>query len=329
MPLTIEDLKPDDGAKTTSKRLGRGHGSGRGKTAGRGTKGQKSRSGRGVRLGFEGGQNPLQQRMPYKPGFTNIWRAQWEIVKLERLASLDVDGPITPQVLADAGLIRSTDYPVKILAGGELSKPLTVRAQAISKSALAEIERAGGSFEQLERTDRWTQAAPRSRRLPLNRELKAMRVGKVGGPKRREAIELLKQRENGTASADGNATATSTGSAAAASAAPAATQSAAPPAEHEAPAGVEGTDWVRAAASGQVPAGFPIKGNASSRLYHPAGTRFYTRTDAEFYFATPEAAEAAGDQLPPALRQTGELAANEAGEAIDAAVNDVDAETEE
>lgn len=209
MPLTIEDLKPNDGAKQTSKRLGRGHGSGRGKTAGRGTKGQKARSGRGVRVGFEGGQNPIQQRMPYKRGFTNIWRAQWEIVNLDRLASLDVDGPITPQVLADAGIIRGTEYPVKILGNGELSKPLTVKAQAISKPALAEIERVGGSFEQLDRNDKWTHVAPRSRRLPLNRELKAMRVGKVGGPKRREAIELLKQRENGASPAEENASAES------------------------------------------------------------------------------------------------------------------------
>jgi trigger factor len=87
----------------------------------------------------------------------------------------------------------------------------------------------------------------------------------------------------------------------------------------EEPAGVEGTDWVRADASGEVPAGFPIKGNASSKLYHPEGTRFYNRTDAEFYFATPEAAEAAGYQLPPSLRQTGEQAADAVRDAADAA----------
>src|SRR6476469_406624 len=180
MPLTIEDLRPNEGAKKTSKRLGRGHG----KTAGRGTKGQKSRSGPGVRIGFEGGQLPIQQRMQYKRGFTNIWRAQWEVVGIDRLAALEIDGPITPQALADAGLIRGTQFPVKILGGGELSTALHVKAHAISKSAQAEIERAGGTFEQLERDDQWTGARPRSRHLPLNRELKAMRVGKVGGPKR-------------------------------------------------------------------------------------------------------------------------------------------------
>lgn len=322
MPLSIEDLVPDEGAKKTSKRVGRGHGSGRGKTAGRGTKGQKARSGRGVRIGFEGGQLPIQQRMPYKRGFTNIWKTEWETVGLDRLAELEITGPITPQALAEAGVIRGTQYPVKILGGGELNKPLTVQAQAISKSALAEIERAGGSFEQLERDDRWTEAAPRSRRLPLNRELKAMRVGKVGGPKRREAIEILKQRHQGGDAGNGAAPAATPAPAQAASAA----THAAAPAEHEVPAGTEGIDWVRGDASGPVPAGFPLKGNASSKLYHPAGTRFYDRTVAEYYFASPAAAEAAGYQLPPSLRHAGEAAAESASAATDAAVEDANAD---
>ncbi len=195
MPLTLDDLRPSKGANTAKRRLGRGHGSGRGKTAGRGTKGQNSRSGGGVRAGFEGGQLPIQRRMPYKRGFTNVWRAEWETVNIGRLAELDVDGPITPDVLAELGVIRSTELPVKILGYGELTGAVSVKAHAFSKGAQEAIESAGGSVETLERDDKWTTARPRTRRLPLNRELKAMRVGKVGGPKRREAIALLQDGE--------------------------------------------------------------------------------------------------------------------------------------
>jgi large subunit ribosomal protein L15 len=148
-----------------------------------------------VRIGFEGGQLPIQQRMPYKRGFTNIWKTPWETVNLGRLAELEVDGPITPEVLANLGIIRGTEFPVKILASGEISGAITVKAHAFSKAALAAIEAAGGTVETLARTDQWITARPRSRRLPLNRELKAMRVGKVGGPSRREAIAQLQERE--------------------------------------------------------------------------------------------------------------------------------------
>lgn len=195
MPLTMDDLRPDEGAKRQSRRVGRGHGSGRGKTAGRGTKGQNSRSGGGVRPGFEGGQLPIQQRMPYKRGFKNVWATQWETVSVSALADLNVDGPITPEVLADAGLVRSTRYPVKVLGGGELDQKLTVHAHAFSKSAQALIENAGGSAEVLERDDEWVTARPRTRRLQLNREMKAMGVGKAGGPSRAEAIAKLEGKE--------------------------------------------------------------------------------------------------------------------------------------
>ncbi len=195
MPISIDDLRPDKGARTSKRRLGRGHGSGRGKTAGRGTKGQNSRSGGGVRPGFEGGQLPIQKRMPYKRGFTNVWRTQWETVNVDRLAELSVDGPITPEVLVEAGLVRSTRFPVKVLGNGELGTALTVKAHAFSKSAKEQIEGAGGTVETLERTDEWVTARPRTRRLPLNREMKAMGVGKVGGPSRREALAQIAERE--------------------------------------------------------------------------------------------------------------------------------------
>jgi large subunit ribosomal protein L15 len=133
--------------------------------------------------------------MPYKRGFTNIWKTQWETVNLGRLAELEVDGPITPDLLAELGVIRGTEFPVKILATGELTGAVTVHAHAFSKAAQAAIEEAGGSVTTIERNDEWTERRPRSRRVPLNRELKAMRVGKVGGPRRREAIAMLEDRE--------------------------------------------------------------------------------------------------------------------------------------
>src|SRR5919106_5564589 len=106
MPLTLDDLRGGPGAHKDRKRVGRGHGSGQGKTAGRGTKGQKARSGPGVARGFEGGQLPIQQRLPYKRGFTNIYRTPWEVVNLGRLDGLQVEGPITPEVLFAQGVTR-------------------------------------------------------------------------------------------------------------------------------------------------------------------------------------------------------------------------------
>ena len=191
MPLTLDDLRGGEGAHRERKRVGRGHGSGKGKTAGRGTKGQKSRSGPGVRRGFEGGQLPIQQRLPYKRGFTNIYRTPWEVVNLGRLETVQADGPITPELLFAQGVTRGLQFPVKILAGGELTRPVAIHAHAFSDSARAAVEQLGGSVTQLDRTDEWLHAKPRTRRLPLNRDLKKARVGKVGGPSRREGIAAL------------------------------------------------------------------------------------------------------------------------------------------
>ena len=186
MPLSLSDLVPDEGAKKGKKRVGRGTGSGHGKTSGRGTKGQKSRSGPGVRRGFEGGQLPIMKRMPYKRGFTNIFRAEWEVVNLGTLAEHDITGEVTPQSLFERGIIRGLEFPVKILGAGEASAKLAVSAHAFSESARSAIEAAGGTATVLERTDRWVTARPRSRRLDINRELKDARFGKAGGPQRRE-----------------------------------------------------------------------------------------------------------------------------------------------
>ncbi len=143
--MKLHELSPAKGSKRPRKRIGRGPGSGRGKTAGRGHKGQKSRSGHSRRPGFEGGQMPLIRRVP-KRGFTNIFRKEYAVVNLARLAELD--GEITPEVLVEKGMVRS-GLPVKVLANGDLDKKLTVSAHKFSKAARAKIEAAGGRCEVL------------------------------------------------------------------------------------------------------------------------------------------------------------------------------------
>src|SRR5829696_1866660 len=188
MPFNLSDLVPNEGSNKKRKRVGRGTGSGHGKTSGRGTKGQKSRSGPGVRIGFEGGQLPLQKRMPYKRGFTNIFKTQWEVVNIGQLQELGVTGDVSPESLYERGVIRGLDFPVKILGNGELTAKLSIMAHAVSAGAREQIESAGGTVTLIERTDRWVTARPRSRALPLNSELKRARFGKVGGPKRRDEV---------------------------------------------------------------------------------------------------------------------------------------------
>ncbi len=128
------------------------------------------------------------KRMPYKRGFTNIFRAEWEVINLRTLADHDVTGEVTPQLLVERGLIRGAGFPIKVLGSGEATAKLTVSAHAFSESAKTAIEAAGGTVIVLERTDRWITARPRSRRLNLNRELKDARFGKVGGPQTRDEI---------------------------------------------------------------------------------------------------------------------------------------------
>ena len=147
MANELHNLQPAPGATKKRKRVGRGPGSGNGKTAGRGHKGQKSRSGAKRRYGFEGGQMPLVRRIP-KRGFTNLFRVSYQVVNLRDLDRVFSDGDeVFPELLADRGLIRGGDQPVKILASGELGKKLTVHAHAFSKNAQASIEAAGGSCE--------------------------------------------------------------------------------------------------------------------------------------------------------------------------------------
>jgi len=144
--MKLHELSPPKGAKKARKRVGRGVGSGQGKTAGRGSKGQKSRSGGGVRVGFEGGQMPIQRRLP-KRGFTNIFRKQWAVVNVRDLTRFEAGSVVDARAMVDAGLVRSSRLGVKLLAQGEISHPLTVKVGRCSKAAREKIQAAGGIIE--------------------------------------------------------------------------------------------------------------------------------------------------------------------------------------
>lgn len=145
--MRIHELKPAPGSKTSPKRVGRGIGSGLGKTAGKGHKGQKARSGGGKGPYFEGGQTPLQRRLP-KRGFSNaVFRRVYAEVNIEDLNRFAPDSVITPELLRESGLVKQMYDGVKILGNGELRHALTVRAHGFSKSAAAKIEKAGGKVE--------------------------------------------------------------------------------------------------------------------------------------------------------------------------------------
>ena len=144
--MFLHDLKPAAGSRKKPTRKGRGIGSGLGKTAGRGHKGQNARSGGGVRPGFEGGQMPLQQRVP-KRGFTNIFAKQIVEVNVKDLARFESGATVTPEALVEAGVINAIKDGVKLLGNGEISMPLTVKVHAFSKSAEDKIQAAGGKIE--------------------------------------------------------------------------------------------------------------------------------------------------------------------------------------
>ena len=139
-------MKPAEGSRKKRKRIGRGIGSGFGKTSGRGHDGQNARSGGGVRLGFEGGQIPLFQRLP-KRGFTNINRKDYAIVNLDTLNRFDEGTEVTPELLIESGIVSNAKSGIKILGNGTLEKKITVKAHKFSASAKEAIEKAGGQTE--------------------------------------------------------------------------------------------------------------------------------------------------------------------------------------
>jgi large subunit ribosomal protein L15 len=147
--MDLSDLKPSEGSKKNRKRVGRGHGTGQGTQAGRGHKGAQSRSGFKFKRGFEGGQMPLHRRIP-KRGFHNHFRVEYAVVNLDVLAERFEEGTvITPELLRERGLIHSARQPIKVLARGDMSKKLTVRAHKFSGKAAEKIAASGGSAEVL------------------------------------------------------------------------------------------------------------------------------------------------------------------------------------
>ena len=147
--MKLNDLVPNEGSKKSKKRVGRGISAGQGKTAGRGTKGQGSRAGKPVRLYLQGGNLPLFRRLPFMrgKGFTPLSRVNYAEVNLDQLSELPAGSEVNSETLAKAGVVRKASQPVVILGNGEVSVPLKVRVQRVSKSAKAKIEKAGGTVE--------------------------------------------------------------------------------------------------------------------------------------------------------------------------------------
>ena len=144
--MKLHELSPAIGSTKEAKRIGRGHGSGNGKTAGKGHKGQKARAGHGMRPGFEGGQMPLQRRLP-KRGFNNIFATEWVAINVAALEAFEDGAVVDAAALVEKGIIKKANLPVKVLANGKLTKKLTVKVNACSAAASEKIISAGGKVE--------------------------------------------------------------------------------------------------------------------------------------------------------------------------------------
>jgi large subunit ribosomal protein L15 len=146
MAMKIHELSPADGSRKTRKRVGRGPGSGHGKTSCRGHKGQKSRSGGGPRPGFEGGQMPLQRRLP-KRGFTNIFKKRYNIINIKDLNRFEPNASLDAEALKEAGLVKKMGDGIKLLGNGEITFPVFMKVHKVSDSAKEKIEVLGGTVE--------------------------------------------------------------------------------------------------------------------------------------------------------------------------------------
>ena len=144
--MKLHELRAAEGSTKAPKRKGRGTATGQGKTAGRGMNGQNSRSGGGVRLGFEGGQMPLYRRLP-KRGFTNIWGTEYTVINVDDLNRFEAGTVVTPELLKEAGIVKKAKDGIKILGNGKLEKSVEVKAHKFSKTAIEKIEAAGGKAE--------------------------------------------------------------------------------------------------------------------------------------------------------------------------------------
>ena len=147
--MLAHELRPPKGAKHARKRVGRGNASGQGTYSGRGLKGQKARAGRTPRLGFEGGQTRLIKRLPRRRGFTNIFRKEYSAVNLRDLERFPAGTEVTPELLKQSGILSTLRRPLKVLAAGELTRALSVKAHKFSMAAREKIEAAGGSAQEI------------------------------------------------------------------------------------------------------------------------------------------------------------------------------------
>jgi len=177
--MKLNDLKPTKGSTKDRHRVGRGKAAGQGTYAGRGIKGEGARGRKGKKQYFEGGQLPLVRRLPFKRGFTNLFRIEYQEINLADLSDrFDAGASVTPESLVNAGLLRSAEIPVVILAQGELDKKLSVQAHRISKSALEKVEKAGGTFAKLELLVTGAAATVKKLRKEDLEKLRAEKAGK-------------------------------------------------------------------------------------------------------------------------------------------------------
>jgi large subunit ribosomal protein L15 len=144
--MKLSELRPAEGAKTQRKRIGRGKGSGLGKTAGKGHKGLRARSGGGTKPGYEGGQMPMQRRLP-KRGFTNIFRKEWTVINVKDLNRFEQGSVVDAEALRSEGLMKGSTTGVKLLGSGEITRKLTVKVDRASKAAVEKVQAAGGTVE--------------------------------------------------------------------------------------------------------------------------------------------------------------------------------------
>ena len=147
--MKLNELSPAPGSRKNKKRVGRGNGSGHGTYSGRGCKGEKARAGFKMRPGFEGGQLPIIKRLPRKRGFHNNFSILYSVVNMNKLDIFESGSEVTPEKLLSAGLVKSLRWPVKILAAGDITHPLMVKAHKFSAAAKAKIEAVGGSVEEM------------------------------------------------------------------------------------------------------------------------------------------------------------------------------------
>lgn len=144
--MKLSELRPAEGAKTQRKRVGRGQGSGLGQTSGKGHKGLKARSGGGMRPGYEGGQMPMQRRLP-KRGFNNVFRKEWSVVNVKDLNRFPADSIVDAEALYGAGLVKRSSSGIKLLGNGDIDRKLTVKVDRASKAAIEKVQAAGGTVE--------------------------------------------------------------------------------------------------------------------------------------------------------------------------------------